>query len=56
MEKNIKVHKSSIVCCENDLTSLFVLSGSTALRVFVSSCYIPSVDDAHLDDQTKSLA
>ena len=55
MGKNIKVHKSSIVCCENDLTSLFVLSGSTALRVFVSSCYIPSVDDAHLDDQTKSF-
>ena len=56
MGRPIKVHKSSVVCCEIDPTSLFVLSGSTDLRVYVSSCYIPSVDDKHLTDQTKPLA
>jgi len=53
---NIKAHKSSVVCCEIDPTSLFVISGSTDLRVYVSSCYIPSVDEKHLDDKTKPLA
>ena len=56
MGRNIKVHKSSVVCCEIDPTSLFVISGSTDLRVYVSSCYIPSVDDNHLTDVTKPLA
>ena len=56
MGRNIKVHKSSVVCCEIDPTSLFVLSGSTDLRVYVSSCYIESVDDKHLTDATKPLA
>jgi actin related protein 2/3 complex subunit 1A/1B len=56
MGKNIKVHKSSVVCCEIDPTSLFVLSGSTDLRVYVSSCYMPDIDDKHLTDQTKPLA
>ena len=56
MAINIKAHKSSVVCCEIDPTSLFVISGSTDLRVYVSSCYIPSVDEKHLDDKTKPLA
>ena len=54
MGRNIKAHKSSVVTCEIDPTSSFVLSGSTDLRVYVSSCYIPAVDDAHIKD--KSLA
>ena len=56
MGRNIKVHKSSVVCCQIDPTSLFVLSGSTDLRVYISSCYIPEVDDNHLTDSTKSAA
>jgi WD40 repeat protein len=56
MGRNIKVHKSSVVCCEIDPTSLFVLSGSTDLRVYVSSCYLPEVDDNHLTAETKPLA
>ena len=56
MGRPIKAHKSSVVCCEIDPTSLFVLSGSTDLRVYVSSCYIPDIDDKHLTDQTKPLA
>ena len=56
MGRNIKAHKSSVVTCEIDPTSLFVLSGSTDLRIYVSSCYIPEVDDQFLDDTTKPLA
>ena len=56
MARNIKGHKSSVVCCEIDPTSLFVISGSTDLRVYVSSCYIDFIDDKHLTDQTKPLA
>ena len=56
MGMNIKVHKSSVVTCSIDSTSLFVLSGSTDLRVYVSSCYIPEVDDQFLTDETKPLA
>ena len=53
---NIKAHKSSVVCCEIDPTSLFVLSGSTDLRVFVSSCYLKDIDDPHLTEETKPMA
>jgi actin related protein 2/3 complex subunit 1A/1B len=56
MGRNIKVHKSSVVCCEIDPTSLFVLSGSTDLRVYVCSCYIPEVDDSKLNATTKPMA
>ena len=56
MGRNIKCHKSSVVCCEIDPTSLFVLSGSTDLRVYVSSCYIPEVDDTKMDPKNKALA
>ena len=56
MGVNIKAHKSSVVTCEIDPTSLFVLSGSTDLRIYVSSCYLPKVDDQFLNDSTKPLA
>lgn len=56
MGRNIKAHKSSVVTCEIDPTSLFVISGSTDLRIYVSSCYLPEVDGQFLDDQTKPLA
>ena len=56
MGVNIKAHKSSVVTCEIDPTSLFVLSGSTDLRIYVSSCYLPEVDDQFLNDSTKPLA
>lgn len=53
---NIKGHKSSVCCCAIDPTSLFVLSGSLDLRVYVASCYIPQIDDAHLTPELKPLA
>ena len=56
MGANIRAHKSSVVTCEIDPTSLFVLSGSTDLRIYVSSCYLPEVDDQFLNDSTKPLA
>ena len=56
MGVNIKAHKSSVVTCAIDPTSLFVLSGSTDLRIYVSSCYLPEVDDQFLNDTTKPLA
>jgi surface protein len=54
--RNIKMHKIGVVCCAIDPTSLFVLSGSTDLRVYVCSCYIPEVDDRYLNSTTKCLA
>jgi hypothetical protein len=53
MVRNIKVHKSSVACCEIDPTSLFVISGSTDLCIYISSCYLPEVDDSHLQMQQK---
>ena len=53
---NIKAHKSSVVTCEIDPTSLYVLSGSTDLRIYISSCYLPEIDDAFLTDEEKKLA
>ena len=55
MGKNIKAHKSSVVTCEIDPSSLFVLSGSTDLRIYVSTCYLPEIDDQFLNEQTKPL-
>jgi actin related protein 2/3 complex subunit 1A/1B len=56
MGVNIKVHKSSVVTCEIDPTSLFVISGSTDLRIFVSSCYLPQIDDKYITEDMKPLA
>lgn len=52
---NIKGHKSSVCTCTIDPTSLFVISGSTDLRVYIHSCYIPAVDDSKLTDVTKGM-
>ena len=56
MNVNIKCHKSSVVTCEIDPTSLFVISGSTDLRIYVSSCYLPEIDDKFLTEDLKPLA
>ena len=56
MNVNIKCHKSSVVTCEIDPTSLFVISGSTDLRIYVSSCYLPEIDDNFLTEDLKPLA
>ena len=56
MGVNIKVHKSSVVTCEIDPTSLFVISGSTDLRIFVTSCYSPEIDDKFITEDMRPLA
>ena len=56
MAKPINHHRSSVVCCEIDPTSLNVISGSTDSRIFVSSCYIPEIDDTKMDPKNKALA
>ena len=56
MGVSIKGHKSSVVTCEIDPTSLYVISGSTDLRVHVSSCYLPEIDDDFLSDEQKASA
>ena len=56
MGVNIKVHKSSVVTCEIDPTSLFVISGSTDLRIFVTSCYKPEIDDKFITEDMRPLA
>lgn len=55
-EETQNPHKSSVVACEIDPTSMFVLSGSTDLRVYVSSCYIPKIDDPFLSEEQKAAA
>ena len=55
-EETQNPHKSSVVACEIDPSSLFVLSGSTDLRVYVSSCYIPKIDDQFLTEEQKAAA
>lgn len=52
---NIKCHKSSVVCAKIDPTSLFVISGSTDLHVYVSSCYLP-LDAAFLKPEQHALS
>lgn len=55
-EETQNPHKSSVVACEIDPSSLFVLSGSTDLRVYVSSCYLPKIDDQFLTEEQKAAA
>lgn len=52
--RNIKGHKSSVVCARIDPSSLFVISGSTDMKIMVTSCYDPLVDDQYLGDMDKS--
>ena len=42
-----------MVACEIDPSSLYVISGSTDLRVYVSSCYLPKIDDQFLTEEQK---
>ena len=56
MGVNIKAHKSSVICCEIDPMSLFVISGSTDCRIYVSSCYLPEIDDKFLNNDSKKFA
>ena len=43
--KSIKEHKSYVSCAKFDKSGLFILSGSTDKKAFISSSYIKSVDD-----------
>lgn len=43
--RNIKGHKSSVVCARIDPSSLYCISGSTDMRVMVTSVYEPTIDD-----------
>lgn len=54
MTKNIKAHHSSVCSCVIDPSSLYVISGSTDLRVSVSSCYLPDVDDNKISAEVKA--
>lgn len=54
MGVNIKAHKSSVCTCEIDPSSLYVISGSTDLRVCISSCYLPQVDDNKISADVKA--
>ncbi len=47
--KPIKGHKSSVVSARIDPTSLFIISGSIDMKVMVTSCYYPEIDDPFLD-------
>lgn len=46
--RQIKGHKSSVVSARIDPSSLYVVVGSTDMKVEVSSCYLPDIDDPHL--------
>ena len=46
--RNIKGHKSSVVCARIDPSSLYCLSGSTDMKVMVTSVYEPTIDDQFL--------
>ena len=54
--KAIRNHKrTSVVCAAIDPTSLFVISGATDMKVYITSCYISEIDDKHLTEETKLL-
>lgn len=47
--RQIKNHKkTSVICARFDPSSLYVLSGSTDMKVIITSCYMKDVDDSHL--------
>ena len=46
--KSIKEHISFVSCARFDSSGLFILSGSTDKKGFVSSSYIESVDEGKL--------
>jgi hypothetical protein len=45
--KSMKDHKSSVTCAKFDNSGLFILSGSTDKKAYISSSYIASVDDQY---------
>lgn len=47
MCKSMKDHKSSVTCARFDPSGLFIVSGATDLKAYISSSYIPEVDDAY---------
>jgi actin related protein 2/3 complex subunit 1A/1B len=47
--KSIKEHRSSVTCARFDNSGLFILSGSTDLKAYISSSYLPEVDDSNLN-------
>ena len=49
--KAMKEHRSSVTCARFDNTGLFILSGSTDLKAYISSSYISEVDDMYLNEQ-----
>lgn len=49
VSRSIKHHKASVMTARIDPTSLFVISGSVDNKIYITSCYIPLVDDERLD-------
>jgi len=49
-----KLHKSSVTTVKIDCNSLFVLSGSTDMKVYITSCYM-NFDNKHLNNESKQL-
>jgi hypothetical protein len=41
----MKEHKSAVTAARFDNSSLFMISGSTDLKAYISSSYLPNVDD-----------
>lgn len=54
--KSIKDHKSSVTCARFDSSGLFVLSGSTDLKSYIFSAYLPEVDGDISDLKLPPLA
>jgi actin related protein 2/3 complex subunit 1A/1B len=48
--KIMKEHKSSVTCARFDASGLFILSGSTDLKAYISSSYMPEIDDMYLNE------
>jgi len=49
---SMKDHKSSVICARFDHSGLFLVSGSTDLKVYISSAYLPDLDDKYSDEYT----
>lgn len=50
VSRAIKHHKASVMTARIDPTSLFVISGSVDNKIYITSCYIPLVDDERLEE------
>lgn len=49
--QSMKEHKSSVTCARFDASGLFILSGSTDLKAYISSSYIQEIDDKYTYDK-----